>query len=210
MISFPIGNFLSRRSQNSEEFLTVKYWMVVSGKTFDAHHQLMDKIKDQLQGYKLQLVNSMQDSQIIFIFCPIVSRLATDVNAAMTDVKEFTGDTPVILVLMHHTYKATSVTPLRTWSEDLNVLLHVNVFYHEKIPGLLKCQENTAAVSQIQNEFLKIHPRTNTSADSQDEGSTTGSLTGRADNSSSCPDRDNNSGSKNEPKRSRFSMFQWQ
>lgn len=36
-----------------------------------------------------------------------------------------------------------------------NVVLQVNVFYHETARGLLRCQENAAAVSQIQNKLLQ-------------------------------------------------------
>lgn len=56
--------------------------MIVGGKTFDAHQQLMEKVQDQVR-----LIESSQDYKVTFVFCPISSRVASDVEAAMTDVR---------------------------------------------------------------------------------------------------------------------------
>ncbi|XP_054871656.1 uncharacterized protein LOC111587166 isoform X3 [Amphiprion ocellaris] len=173
---------------------TVKYQVFVSGETFGAHVQLMDYIKASSLNRKLQLVESNQDPQIIFVFCPIVSRLATDANAALEDVKVSRGQESIILVLMHHAHEVKCVTHLRTWEEYPNVVLHVHVFYHEKEHGLLRCRENKDAVSQIQSKLLEMHPCKYISADAQDEISMTGSR--QVDNSGSHNDGDKNSDSK--------------
>ncbi|XP_034756395.1 uncharacterized protein LOC117961669 [Etheostoma cragini] len=131
--------------------LTLEYKMIVSGKTFNAHQQLMEKVQDQLQD-QVRLIESSQDSKITFVFCPICSRVASDVEAAMTDVKD---DKRVILVLMHHTRESKYTTPMRTWSAYANVVLHVNVFYHETMRGLLRDQQNEAAVTQMQKKLLE-------------------------------------------------------
>lgn len=60
--------------------------MVVAGKTFDAHLQLMDKVKYLAQDQVL-LFPSDENYQFTFVFCPISSRVASDVEAAMGDVK---------------------------------------------------------------------------------------------------------------------------
>lgn len=46
---------------------------------------------------------------------------------------------------------------MRTWHDnpEPEVVLHVNVFYHETIPGLLTCQQNNDAVSKIQKKLLE-------------------------------------------------------
>ncbi|KAA8583175.1 hypothetical protein FQN60_015721 [Etheostoma spectabile] len=131
--------------------VTLEYKMIVSGKTFNAHQQLMEKVQEQVQD-QVRLIESSQDYKITFVFCPICSRVASDVEAAMTDVKD---DKPVILVLMHHTRESKYTTPMRTWSAYANVVLHVNVFYHETTHGLLKNQQNDAAVTQMQNKLLE-------------------------------------------------------
>lgn len=59
------------------------YQMVVCGKTFEAHLQLMAKVQAQVQD-RVQLVSCSQDGQIVIVFCPISSQAAADVDAAMT------------------------------------------------------------------------------------------------------------------------------
>ncbi|XP_022067647.2 uncharacterized protein LOC110963529 isoform X2 [Acanthochromis polyacanthus] len=172
---------------------TVKYQVVVSGQTFGAHVQLIDNIKSPSLNRRLQLVESTQDPQIIFVFCPIVSRLATDANAALEEVK---GQESIILVLMHHVHEVKSVTHLRTWEDNQNVVLYVHVFYHEKVRGLLKRPENKDAVCQIQRKLLEMHPCKYINANAQDESSMTRRLPHGGDNSGSQNDGDKNSDSK--------------
>ncbi|XP_028461261.1 uncharacterized protein LOC114573323 isoform X4 [Perca flavescens] len=137
------------RSQGARD--TLEYKVIVGGKTFGAHRQLMEKVRDQVQD-QVQLIESSQDYKLTFVFCPICSRVASDIEAAMTYV---TDDKPVILVLMHHAREVRYTTSMRTWSDHANVVLHVNVFYHETVHGLLKDQQNDAAVTQIQNKLLE-------------------------------------------------------
>ncbi|XP_054900425.1 uncharacterized protein LOC129369114 isoform X1 [Poeciliopsis prolifica] len=129
----------------------VMYQMVVGGKTFDAHLQLMAEVQAQVQC-QVQLVSCSQDGQVLIVFCPITSRTGADVDGVMRKV---TGEEPVILVLMHHTLNIRDTATRRKWSDCSNIVLHVNIFYHKKAHGLLKCQENNAAVIQIQNKLLE-------------------------------------------------------
>ncbi|XP_031721984.1 uncharacterized protein LOC116393625 isoform X2 [Anarrhichthys ocellatus] len=125
------------------------YKMVVGGKTFDTHLKLMETVTKRLQN-QLRHCEGNRDNQITFVFCPISSRIASDVEAAMSNV---TDDKPVILVLMHHTHEVRP-TSMRTWRDDARVVLHVNVFYHETV-GLLKCERNDAAVTEIQTKLME-------------------------------------------------------
>ncbi|XP_063324697.1 uncharacterized protein LOC134623536 [Pelmatolapia mariae] len=129
----------------------VTFKMVVSGVTFDAHKQLLDRLTTSSRDTVLNLL-SQEDGEVIIVFCPVVSRMGTDVEAATAKI---TGDKPVILVVMHHTYEAKPVPSVKTWKESCKVVLCVHVFYHEKFNGLLSCQENNDAVSKIRTELLK-------------------------------------------------------
>ncbi|KAM4522855.1 uncharacterized protein PAE49_002410 isoform 3-T4 [Odontesthes bonariensis] len=132
---------------------TLKYKMVVSGKTFGAHLQLLDKIQNSLQFHsvKLEETQNSEDYQIVIVFCPIVSRSTTDVNEAMREVK---GEKPVILVLMHHSHEAKPTTSRKAWDGN-HILLHVDVFYHDTKHGLLNCSQNEDAASAIGKELMK-------------------------------------------------------
>lgn len=63
---------------------TVKYKMEVTGETFGANLQLLQKVETQL--LRLEESTPNQDYQVIFVFCPIISRIGTDVDAAMHKV----------------------------------------------------------------------------------------------------------------------------
>ncbi|TNN42388.1 hypothetical protein EYF80_047453 [Liparis tanakae] len=130
---------------------TLLYKMVVGGgKTFGTHQTLMQKVKKPFQE-RLRPCVGGQDNKITFVFCPISSRVGTDVDAAMVDIKD---DKPIILVLMHHTHEVKPVSSMKVKPDDARVVLHVNVFYHET-RGLLKCDQNDAAVTEIQNKLEK-------------------------------------------------------
>lgn len=58
--------------------------MVVSGKTFDAHSQLLDKVKTS--GEPDLILDEQEDSQVAIVFCPVVSRVGTDAEAALSKV----------------------------------------------------------------------------------------------------------------------------
>ncbi|XP_039873387.1 uncharacterized protein LOC120724925 isoform X5 [Simochromis diagramma] len=149
----------SENSQTSDlpeiQQATLKYKMVISGKTFNAHQQILEKVKALREDPDLNLIEqkeSDQDCQAIIVFCPIVSRMGTDIDAAMTQVK---GSQPVILVLMHHAHEPKCVTLMKTWDGVSNVVLLVHVFYHETVHGLLQCQQNNDAISVIRKALLE-------------------------------------------------------
>ncbi|XP_033998977.1 uncharacterized protein LOC117492692 [Trematomus bernacchii] len=129
------------------------YQMVVTGTTFDAHVQLMEKVKKDVKD-QFDLVQSYSnDYDVTIVFCPIVSRMGPDVESAMRDVKVSSGDKPVILVLMHHAYEAKFIPNVQ---QGANVQLQVNVFFHETKHGLLHCRENGAVVCEITKHLKEI------------------------------------------------------
>ncbi|XP_065328084.1 uncharacterized protein LOC134643539 [Pelmatolapia mariae] len=145
---------LSRRSVSTHvqpQKRQVTFKMVVSGVTFDAHKQLLDRLTTS-SGNKVLKLLSQEEGEVIIVFCPVVSRMGTDVEAATAKI---TGDKPVILVVMHHAYEAKPVPSVKTWKDSWKVVLCVHVFYHEKLHGLLPCQENNDAIFKIQTELLK-------------------------------------------------------
>lgn len=150
-----VGLNLWSRSQVTQAppSVTVKYHMVVTGKTFDAHQQILNKVKSSWEPLNLVETQSSEDCQIVFVFCPIVSRTGTDVEAAMKTVP---GDKPVILVVMHHAHEAKHVATTGTWEDNFRIVKHFNVFYHERANGLIRCRENDAAILGIQNELKNM------------------------------------------------------
>ncbi|XP_047457083.1 uncharacterized protein LOC125017696 isoform X2 [Mugil cephalus] len=131
----------------------VKVHTVTTGETFGADQVLLRRVNCE------ELLLERTDRQrcdVIILFCPIISRVGSDVDAAMSGMSVSAGGKPVILVLMHHTRKVNYSTPEKNWSETFeNVVLDVDVLYHETVRGLLECPKNQETVNQIQRQLLK-------------------------------------------------------
>ncbi|KAM8748349.1 uncharacterized protein AB9X84_013519 [Acanthopagrus schlegelii] len=134
---------------------TVTVHSVSTGLTFGADGEILEKVKN-MKSSKVK-ITGCQECDIIIVFCPIRSRVGSDVPAAMRKIPA--GDKPVILVLMHHTRDVDFSTDVKKWSGTYqNVVLDVHVLFHETQPGLLKCPRNDEAVHQIQ-KVLKAHSK---------------------------------------------------
>uniref|UniRef100_A0A674DBC6 Uncharacterized LOC115174763 n=1 Tax=Salmo trutta TaxID=8032 RepID=A0A674DBC6_SALTR len=125
--------------------------VIVAGNTLGSH-----------EGITLQLtttstvteVKSPEESDFIMVFCPIVSRAGTDIEAALQQIPV---GKPVILVVLHHTFNPDYTVPdsSRLVTRD-DVILTVDCLFHES-QGLLECHRNEAAVKEILKK-LNIHP----------------------------------------------------
>lgn len=147
--SYPVTQTTSRPQQLQA---TVTYKMVVRGNTLDRHVDLLQQLKGPSPAtVSLHLQETMhyEESQVIIVFCPVVSRMGTDAEAALSDIS---SDKPIILVMMHHNHTANSCQPPGPYN---NVVLVVNVFFHETVQGLLKCLQNDEAISTIQQKLLE-------------------------------------------------------
>lgn len=65
------------------------------------------------------------------------------------------GSQPVILVLMHHAHEPKHVTLMKIQNNVSSVVLPFHVFYHETVHGLLQCQQNNDAISEIRKALLQ-------------------------------------------------------
>lgn len=139
---------------------TVTYRCIVSGKTLDKHLDLLKKLKGHVPGPDpvslcLREVQHDEQSQVIIVFCPVVSRVGTDAEAALSSVS---SDKPIILVMMHHVHTARSLPAPGPYP---SVVLGVSVFFHETVRGLLQCNENVEAISAIQTKLLEYSSKKN-------------------------------------------------
>lgn len=74
----------------------------------------------------------------------------------LTDETQMMADnTPVILVLMHHTREPKCTNSAKTWLSEHVDVSTVDVFYHDTMNGLLQCTQNNQAVLTIQDKLLK-------------------------------------------------------
>ncbi|CAB1340235.1 unnamed protein product, partial [Coregonus sp. 'balchen'] len=138
---------------NETKHLPVKVHSQVCGKTLNTHLALMKQV-DNL-GLKRE-ETSAEDCQVMMVFCPVTSRMGTDIEAAMSQVP---GNRDAILVVMHHTYDQNFVTSRRSASYYKNIVEEVNVLFLDSV-GLLRCKTNDEAVTLIHKALQKYNSRT--------------------------------------------------
>ncbi|MEQ2233415.1 hypothetical protein ILYODFUR_021535 [Ilyodon furcidens] len=134
-------------SQQSETGLGRRFYVLVAGKTNGAHQSIVEKMKNvgQVEAY------SQDDCDYLLVFCPIASRVQTDINEALRKIQ---SNKPVILVVMHHTFNPNLVIAgSRNQVQDPNVHLTVDYCFFEH--ELLNCNRNKISWHEIQ-KFLRV------------------------------------------------------
>ncbi|XP_028808891.1 uncharacterized protein LOC114763397 isoform X1 [Denticeps clupeoides] len=127
----------------------VKYYPVVCGKTRGHHKPIMKLLKVASE------VSTPKDSDVILAFCPVVSRLGTDVEAALKTIQEYADSKPVILVVMHHTFDPDATVPRsHRFVQDENIFT-VDCLFHEDL-GLLACGTNEKAYSSLTQKLCEL------------------------------------------------------
>ncbi|XP_062407217.1 uncharacterized protein LOC134098229 [Sardina pilchardus] len=122
------------------------------------HSIVPGSIKKHISTFKTSLVgspnltevSSSKWSDVILAFCPIVSRVGTDIEAALKNIEDKSPSStkPAILVAMHHTFEPEYVIPdTRRFGRDKGVHI-VDCLFHED-SGLLKCKANQDAAEVI-------------------------------------------------------------
>ncbi|KAJ3607189.1 hypothetical protein NHX12_026702, partial [Muraenolepis orangiensis] len=146
----------------AKEMPTVKFMSIVSGKTLDSEKTLLDRVR--FMG-NITLVEDSSDPQLIVVFCPITSRIESDLESVMAKRPASLCDKPVLLVMMYHMHepKAGVIQKPGSVLKRWNIVLDVNVFYHETVYGLVPCAMNTQAISaavvEVQEAVLQQEPR---------------------------------------------------
>ncbi|XP_046891595.1 uncharacterized protein LOC124477682 isoform X3 [Hypomesus transpacificus] len=122
-----------------------KFYTLVAGDTRGCHVE----INGNLTSRGLTEVMAPADCDVIMAYCPVVSRLGTDLKAAMERIPD---GKPVILVVLHHTFNPDYTVPdCSRHVTRSDVILTVNCLFHDSKGGLLKCSQNDKAVAEILN-----------------------------------------------------------
>ncbi|KAL2082332.1 hypothetical protein ACEWY4_022150 [Coilia grayii] len=133
---------------------SVRFHSIVPG-SVKKHISTFNTILDE--NPDVTSVSTSQWSDVTLAFCPIVSRVGTDIEAALKNIKD---SKPSILVAMHHTFDHDYVIPdTRRFGKSKNVLI-VDCLFHEDL-GLLRCKANEEAHKviemQVEEELKKKH-----------------------------------------------------
>ncbi|XP_058234549.1 uncharacterized protein LOC131345610 [Hemibagrus wyckioides] len=124
-------------------------------------HEECSKIKDvrgEITGRLSKIVNIIsqskeEDSDAKVVFCPIVSRAGTDIEATLSHLRD---DKPTIVFVLHHTFTTDYSAPRSSRYEKKNLIM-VDILFHEDL-GLLNCSKNDAALSKA-STYLKHYAK---------------------------------------------------
>ncbi|TDG95868.1 hypothetical protein EPR50_G00244430 [Perca flavescens] len=75
---------------------TMKVFPVITGQTFGADQVLLEQVKISTA---VETTRNLQECDVIIVFCPITSRVGSDVEAAMREDSVSSGDSAGITVL---------------------------------------------------------------------------------------------------------------
>ncbi|XDV21139.1 hypothetical protein PO909_026299 [Leuciscus waleckii] len=136
--------------RNPVETMTdVNVFIYRNSKPNDADKQFTGKLESGIL-LNLREVDTVEESNIILVFCIAVSRTGTDIDEAL---KRFNGKTDsklVVLVVLHHTFDPEKTVPDSSRCVNRTDILTVDCLFYEDT-GLLKCQKNTDAIEKAVN-----------------------------------------------------------
>ncbi|KAK3509062.1 hypothetical protein QTP70_020202, partial [Hemibagrus guttatus] len=130
----------------------LKYYTLVTGNTLGHDMGIERKLEEQIPGLKKVL--NLEESDFILVFCPVVSRAGTDIEAAVKKLSIHAGNKPAVLVVLHHTFDPEHIVPDSSRSVKRQNTITVDYLFHED-QGLLTCFKNKEALTKVINW---LHP----------------------------------------------------
>ncbi|KAK2816560.1 hypothetical protein Q7C36_022831 [Tachysurus vachellii] len=134
------------REKITDIFIGNKVSVLVTGKTLNVHMKFMEHLKQQKPH--LQEVKNVAECDYVLVFCPIVSRAGTDIEAALKKLQDIAGSKPAVLVMLHHTFDKDYVAPDSSRAVKRKNSLTVDCLFHED-QGLLHCTKNAESLAII-------------------------------------------------------------
>ncbi|XP_069054715.1 uncharacterized protein [Lepisosteus oculatus] len=129
---------------------TVKIHFQKAGVTHEADQQFKEKLGKSIKFRECE----QQDCQAVVVFCPVSSRIGTDIDAALQQIP---GDKPAVLVMMHHTYDLEAVVAESSRLVTRSDTVAVDCLFHETVRGLLRnCPTNERAIRSAKINLKKM------------------------------------------------------
>ncbi|XP_047665314.1 uncharacterized protein LOC113640201 [Tachysurus fulvidraco] len=141
---------IKHHGAESHQVLDLKFKLILSGKTLNSHKNFITRLKRRVH---LKEVNTEDECDFILVFCPIVSRAGTDIEAAMKRLHNISDTKPVVLVVLHHTFYPECVVPDSIKCVNRKNMIAVDCLFHEDT-GLLQCLKNNDSLDKT-SQYLK-------------------------------------------------------
>lgn len=127
----------------------VKVKIVLAGNTLGSHATFLDWLARRTN---FQKVESIEECDVTLIFCPIVSRVGTDIEAAN---RQIPASRPGVLVVLHPTFNPEYVIPDTGRFVTRSDIVTVDCLFHDG--ELLNCSCNEEAVKRVYNYLRGFH-----------------------------------------------------
>ncbi|XP_056601758.1 uncharacterized protein LOC130419221 isoform X2 [Triplophysa dalaica] len=129
----------------------IKLCSILAGKTNISPERFTGTLKKEIPNL---MEVSMDESDIVLVFCPIVSRAGTDIEAALKIFTDSTDSKLKVLVVLHHTFDTEKTVPDSSRCVNRTDILTVDCLFYEDT-GLLKCQKNDDAIDKVVNWLIQ-------------------------------------------------------
>ncbi|MCI4394617.1 hypothetical protein PGIGA_G00170820 [Pangasianodon gigas] len=126
----------------------LKHFTPTTENTFGCDVDIEMKLQELIPG--LQKVQKVEECDFILVFCPVVSRAGTDIEAAVKKLSTLPGNKPAVLVVLHHTFNPELTVPDSSRAVNRENMIRVDCLFHED-QGLLPCSRNNEALSKVIN-----------------------------------------------------------
>ncbi|KAF5900185.1 butyrophilin-like protein 2, partial [Clarias magur] len=123
-----------------------RFFLLLSGNALNVHETIIDHFKRQTSD--LQEVVTVDECDFILVFCPVVSRAGTDIEAALQKLQSSSETKPAVLVVLHHTFDPDCVVPDSSRAVHRQNTITVDCLFHEDM-GLLQCYKNHQSLTRI-------------------------------------------------------------
>lgn len=137
--------------QYQNEIIEGKFYFIIeSGKSHILRKEILGLLQKQRPGW--MEVHSVEECDMILVFCPIVSRAGTDIDAALNELNTCSASKPAIFMVFHHTFDPEKTVPDSSRFIIRRNTLTVDCLFHEDT-GLLKCKMNDEALTKVVCHF---------------------------------------------------------
>ncbi|KAK3510237.1 hypothetical protein QTP70_031067 [Hemibagrus guttatus] len=126
----------------------LRFHVMVIGNDMNCHKDILSRLDISPKNK----VTSVDQSDVIMAFVPIVSRAGTDIQAALQKIPE---NRPVVFMVLHHTFNPDCIAPDSSREIRRSNVFSVDLLFHED-QGMLKCKRNTEALEATKKYLQDI------------------------------------------------------
>ncbi|CAM4540409.1 unnamed protein product [Leuciscus chuanchicus] len=123
-----------------------KYYILLPGKTLKSQEDILRNALQQIPG--LQEVSTVEECDVLLVFCIIVSRTGTDIDAAVNELNALSESKPAVFMVLHHTFDPEKIVPDSSRYVTRRNTFTIDCLFDED-EGLLKCVRNDEALEGI-------------------------------------------------------------